>query len=458
MKTILVCSLALFLLVSCAPTNPAILPPALQTLTSNATLAADLSNSQEQIPTSFPTPLIIETPTALPVEIPYQFPLSIAFIDPDKNAFAWRETFSSPVQLTTTGDVNESVISTNGARVALLRAEGYFRPYTLDIVNSDGTNMRTLVDAAGFEALPRPAESTDYYINHISWVGDTGFLAMIMQPDYGYGGLDKEGETLYLIDIKDSSMRSLTINYREAGWDYSYSPDFTKIAVSSGRGIDIYDADGNLLVEKALEFPPVSTYSEYAWYPSPIWAADSSHLVVVILPGDPLGSPLDETTVWRVFVDGRRSELLFETPMGLWSVSPDLSRIIFSEPQTGFEEDQQNILYLSNIDGTGIEEITVGESYCGLSWALDSSKFYYCDREKGAFVGQPGSSPIPIPDFNQVCNVWWVDTNRFIGASGTPGSPGWKLLIGGMDSPTVQIFSTPNTYDYYSSIPITVNR
>lgn len=382
-------------------------------------------------------------PAPAPVTPSTSYPLSVAFVAPDKNAYYWNETLSAPIALTTSGDVEEALVSPDGLQVAITRSTDWIS-YTLDVVNSDGTNRRTLIPPSGFDTLRRPSEAVASVPNQLAWVPGTRTLAMTTRITYDGPGY-QTGESLFLIDTDTSAMRVLFNVDSQWSWHYAFSPDGAKIAVSFPEGLDIYNSSGEKLERPLLVYPFINTASEYAWVASPVWSADSSSLVAVVPPQDPWTIPYGNSSVYRLSVDGMSGELLFDTQMTYWptqiaAISPDLSKIAFLV-QTGSATDNQFTLRLANIDGSGLIDYTTGRIYKVPDWSTDSGKFFYRDEITGAWIGQPGSAPASIPDFNSTRDITWVDANRFIAASGPEG--GWKLLLGTIGAPTGVIYTSP---------------
>ncbi len=382
------------------------------------------------------------TETSTPITPPVSYPLSVAFVAPDKNAYYWNETMATSIALTTSGDVEDAIVSPDGTQVALTRSTDWVS-YTLEVVNSDGTNLRTLVPPSGFDSLPRPTDAVASVPNQLSWVHGTRLLAMTTRITYDGPGY-QTGESLFLIDSDTSSMRVLLSVVSQWGWHYYFSPDGTKIAVAYPEGMDIYDNTGAKLDRPVLVYPFINTASEYAWVASPTWSADSSTLVAVVPPQDPWSTPLADSSVYRVSSDGMTGELMFSSRMTYWplqiaAISPDLAKLAFLVP-SGASADGLFTLRLANIDGSGMTDYTTGKIYGVPAWSTGNNKFYYHDDDSGAWIGQVGSSPVSIPDFNNTPTVTWIDANRFIGASGPEG--GWKLLLGTVGSPTGVIFSS----------------
>jgi len=417
------------------------------TVASLTAMAAD--SGTEGLPT--PTPEIIE-----PSDIPEAAPLSVAFVAPDGNAYYWNEYLNTPNQLTTTGDVRAAYVSPDGTLVALARSADE-STYTLDVVNSDGTGLRTLVSPEAFAAFPRPVDALSSIPNQVEWLPDTHTIIMNTRITFEGPG-SATGENLYLIDADDGSITA-PISIPDA-WFFRFtiSPDGSKIAISLPEGIEIYNLDGSKLERKVLAYEFVNTASEYAWVASPVWSADSQTLAAVVPPKEPFSDVVADSTVWLVSADGLSGEMTFSrkmtyTPDGFAFISPDLRKILYLT-QLDPSSSGKYALNLSNLDGSDSYEYAVGSFFAGpVTWSTDSTKFYYYDNDTGAYMGQPGQAPQSLPDFSGVKTVEWIDGSRFIGASGPEG--GWKLLLGTVGSATGVIYSTPASG---GSIIFTINR
>jgi len=411
-------------------------------------------------------PIVVETPSPqvnLPTEAPTlteepaTSTLAVAFVSPDHNAFFWSEAMAAPLQLTNTGDVREAIISSDGKRIAMLRSTDWVT-YSIEIINSDGSDLRTLIAVSGFDALPRPADAIASAPAHVSWVPQTGQLAMSIRYEYEGPG-SPIGDTLYLIDPNTAALSSLMTIDAGWSWDYTYSPDGSLIAISRPEGMDIYKADGSLVAADVITFPFVNTASEYAFLPMPTWSVDESALAVVVPPQDPWSLTPAESSVyyWELGQSTPNAQLKFTGPMTYWpmeiaSIAPDLSQLVYLV-RKGAPEDNVYALNLVNLDGSGTQQVADGELHNLPDWSTDSRLFYYHSDTADSFIVQPGSTPVVVPAFNQVRNVQWVDGEHFIGASGTES--GWQLLLGSTNAPAQVIYSSASTED---QIRFTINR
>lgn len=382
-------------------------------------------------------------------------PVSMAFVGPDRNAFYWNETLSSPVMLTASGDVSTAFVSPDGLLVALTRTVDEIS-YSLDVINSDGTGQRPLFTATAFADLPRPDDSLASIPNQIAWIPGTHILAMNTRITFEGPG-SSTGNTIYLINTDDGSITA-PITLTDV-WSYRFTvaPDGTKVAISLPEGIEIYHLDGTKLDHKVLSYDFVNTASEYAWVASPIWSADSTTLAAAVPPVEPFADPVADSTVWKVAADGLSGEMTFSRQMayfpgGFASISPDLNKILYlTRYTTG--SDSMYAVNLSNLDGSEAVQYAEGRFSSVPQWSTDSSKFYYYKNDTGAFLGVPGSTPTSLTDFAYTRKVQWIDDNRFIGASGPEG--GWKLLLGTVGGATGVIHSTPSTD---GTLTFTLNR
>lgn len=420
--------------------------------TVNAVPGGATDASGPGLPTVVPPPAATEAPP--PVLPPTSYPLSVAFVSPDRNAYFWNETMSAPIMLTSSGDVDATIVSPDGTLVAITRTTDW-ESYSLDVINSDGSNLRTLINPGGFAAFPRPTDAVASVPNQLSWVPGTKTLAMTTRITYAGPGY-QTGENLYLVNTDSASVSTLLTIPSQWSWHYFYSPDGTKLAISYPEGMDIYTSAGALVKKPALVYPFINTASEYAWSASPTWSADSTALAAAVPPQEPFSDPIANSSVYLLTADGLTGGMTFSNQMSFHyevaSFAPDLTKLAFLAP-FGIPTDNQSVLRLSNIDGSGLSDYTTGQIYNLPVWSTDSSKFFYLVEGTGAWIGQAGVAPVSVPDFNNSRNVAWIDANRFIGASGPDG--GWKLLLGTIGAPTGVIFSSSS-----GSKPLrfTVNR
>ncbi len=104
------------------------------------------------------------------------------------------------------------------------------------------------------------------------------------------------------------------------------------MAISTAEKVTIMDTNGNPAPGQPLLFNPVMTYSEYQYYPVPVWGIDGNRLAVFIPAADPLSEPRQPASIWTMDVRGGNPILQAQvTPqfIGPVSISPDLTKFFY---------------------------------------------------------------------------------------------------------------------------------
>lgn len=423
------------------------MPTAIQTQpadegTSLATIITENSATAETISTPAPPE-------------PGTYPLAIAFVSPDLNAYYWNESLSSAVPLSTTGDVQETVVSPDGSQVLLIRSADWVN-YQVDVINADGTNLRTLLTPADFDLLPRPEGSLSSAPAHIAWIPRSKQIAMTTQS-YFEGPGSQTGQHLFIIDPDSGRMSALLSIPEVWRWDFTYSPDGSKLLISKPDGVDLYSQDGNLLHQDLFTYPFVNTASDYAWIANPSWSMDGTSVIIVVPPQEPWEIPMADSSIWYWNENLPAARLIREEVMryqatGMASTSPDLAKVLYLAP-IGTDEAPTVTIKLFNTVEMASTNIAEGEIYTLPSWSTDGSRFYYHDQSSGSFIVDVEGVAIQLPAFSNVNTAIWVDKFRIVGASGS--EDGWRLLLGGSGITTQVIYSSGLTAN---PIRFSVNR
>ena len=371
-------------------------------------------------PTDVPTIAPLETgaPTVLPT-VPVV--LTVAYVK-DNNAWVWFEG-GSPLQLTSVGDVNDVRISSDGTRVAYLRNTGSLS-HELWVINSDGSNDHVLLSQADLQAtytgLPGDMPA-GIGVFQFDWQPGTHELFYNTRPLYegpGLGGYDD----LQMVNA-DTSVKSTLFTAGEGG-KFKFSPDGNRLAVITSTSISLVNADGTHLYSDVLAYPSVITYSEYLYYPNPVWAADSNSLKVVIPPADPLADPLTPSNIYSLAVDGSPAVMLgsiMAMPFN-WpdeAISPDLNHLGFADP-TGYSGSGVRDLNLANGDGSGVVLYLTADGAEFLGWLPNSLQFTF-QAASGPDVGIHVSSTAEgyftlTSDPSQILanSINWVDDTHYL--------------------------------------------
>jgi hypothetical protein len=365
-------------------------------------------------PTSSPVPASSATPSE-PTQSPELLgdaQLVVASVDPSHNISVWRPGVPSR-QITNFGDVDSVKISDDAAWIAFSRTNDFIH-YSLWVTRSDGSAGHAIMDLPDFAALPRAPEAVSVMPAAFSWKPGAHILAFSTRPTFEGPGLMMNND-LWLADI-DGGTRSELLRSGEGGQFY-FSPDGAQIALVQPDAISLVNADGSNRRERVFVYPPVTTYSEYAYYASPVWAPDSSQLLVVIPPTAAIEHPEDPAVLWRIPLDGSTATKLgqFPSALNLYPViAPGLEKIAFLR-LVGPPAENRRELHLANL--TGSEDVLYQEApyLTFYAWAPGSHRFLYATDEKNRLMlGEPGGTAQAAGEQSGVSQVRWVDDQRFL--------------------------------------------
>ncbi len=241
-----------------------VVPPA-------ATAAPQAANTQAVEPTTESPTQPVET--AAPPSSPTPAPpaaLAVAYIK-DGNVWLWQQaTGSRP--LTSTGNVSDVALSDDGLVAAFTRQVDELNS-ELWAVNKDGSAERRLASLDEMKALVGSrldANASGIAPFQIGWKPGTHLLAFNTRPVFDGPGLIGYDD-LYLVDT--DTLEKKTLLESGQGGMFHYSPDGSYLAVVTSTSIHLMPAEGGA-PRLLLQYPQISTYSEYLYYPTPIWASE----------------------------------------------------------------------------------------------------------------------------------------------------------------------------------------
>jgi hypothetical protein len=392
-----------------------------------------------------PAPPLSASPTH--TEIPPAPPSPVLRIVYTSGGEAWvLEGAGPPRQLTHTGGVQTVVISDDGRRVSYLRRDSAESPAELRAISLDGTADIPLLTSEQANSLHSLAEGLlRIEPSQFDFSPGTHDLFINTRAIAEGPGLLKFND-LYKLDA-DTGHLTLVLP-AEQGGDFSVSPDGSQIAIVQPDSVSMANIDGSDLRPDLVTFDPVLTYSEYQYYPTVVWAADSSAAGVVIPSREPLGA--DPTaSVWRVPAHAgsgvRQSTLAGESfffGMGPHSLlSPDLNRVAYTRETTTPDVYQ---LVLVEADGSG-EVVYATGRFFWQGWGPDSVHFLFGSGLPAALqLGQVGGSPSIVEEGT---DVRWLNATEYAFLTGSPGT--WELRRGVLGGPaTVLVASTAQSFSY----------
>jgi len=405
-----------------APTPPA-------TTEATATPPATLTPAAEEPPTTL-SPTATPTPAAAPV-------LRVAYVK-DDNVWLWTAD-AGPVALTTNGGVEDVILSDDGQRVAFVRSG------LLWVVNSDGSDERQLVNEADLAGLV-PEGAVGIAVYRVGWLPDSHTLLFNTSPQFEGPGLSLSND-LWVVDVAAPELNNL-LPPGEGG-NFVLSPDAQQIAVVDPDSIDVMAIDGSNRRE-VFTYTPVITYSEFQYYATPVWTAESGALRVAIPPADPLAATAQPTSIYHIPLDGTPAQLLgnvMAAPFGGDPIfSPDLTHIVYvveTDPDTG----QRGVAVAEfGSQGELTETLVYEEAVSVDSWSPDGQYFVFMQPAAGgmptAVLGAIDQEPIPLSEAGApIIDVQWLDAGSLV-LTRQAGEQTWDIVLHHLDGAETPIDTT----------------
>lgn len=357
------------------------------------------------------------------------------------------EATNPPVQLTSSGDASEVMISTDCQKVTFIRRIGPDQLPEIRSVNTDGSGEMALLTSAQIDALyPLDPMFSRNDIASIAFIPGSHELMFNTRAVPAQGpGLAKYNDLAHL----DADTGTLTSVFApEDGGDFALSPDGTQLALILPDSIGLVNIDGSNLRPGLISYTPVITYSEFQYYAQPVWTRNSDAIGVAIPSSDPLAAGLSGT-IWRVPVVSATAvnvgtvngDFYFSQAFSESSLSYNLQHVAFLR-ETGTPNIKD--LYLANADGSGEVVYDTGNIQWQ-GWALDNVHFVYSlggpmNLQLGVVGG--ASTSIGLCD-----DLRWRNNNTFLCLSGSMSS--WTLMRGQIGSGLTALVSPAGDFIAY---------
>ncbi len=435
-RSILISLSLLVVAVACNAPTPAVTRP-LPTAPPAATgLPVEPAAAPTELPTLTPTPAAA---TASPAA------LRVAYIvDGDLWAI---ELGSDPVRLTSSGLAIELRISDDGQRIVYLELNRAAEPadfrFDLRSIQFDGAGDRSLLNQTGFDALYPLEEILHYAPSQLTMVPGSHRLLLNTRAVLDGPGLAKNNDLIQL-DTDTGEMTLLLA--RGDGGDFTPSPDGSQLAIVRPDSIGFANRDGGQLRPEVLSFPWVITYSEYFFYPQPVWAGNA---VLAAIPAeDPFFGP-EQGSFWHVPSDGSEPVLLGTPDADLFApqqagralVSPDGLRAVFYRQPDPLSSYQLWVYDL--IEGSGAlydDDVT---SWMG--WAPDSVHFLFGRGNAAELqLGELGAPPVLLGNATM---VRWVDAHQLLWLAESGGS--WRFQLRSLSGDSTDLTIGPGDFVAY---------
>ena len=191
----------------------------------------------------------------------------------------WVRVDSQPAtQIAAGGVILTLVASSDGRTIVYARSDQNGENYQLRAVASDGTGDRLLLDQIALDALHPLGNALHIRPAQIDFLAGTHTVLFNTRGVFEGPGLAKYDD-LQAIDTDSGVLTQLLPP--DMGGDFYVAPDAERMALVTPSSIGLADVDGSNRQPDIVTFDPVITYSEYAYYPSPSWAPDSSRFGVI---------------------------------------------------------------------------------------------------------------------------------------------------------------------------------
>jgi len=350
---------------------------------------------------------VSEAPTVLtPTGAPGPGVLQVAYISGEDVWFV--DDGAAPLQLTTSGYVERVALSTDGQLAAFLWHEISLDVYELRVVNTVSGTEWVLFSQPDLDAI-YPLEGGIHHVPYqFDFIPGSHTVLLNTRVIFEGPGLVQNND-LWSIDA-DTSVRTLLLD-PGLGGDFYFSPSGDMLALVLPTSLGFVRTDGSDRSPDHLTFPFVMTYSEYAYYPLPVWAPDESAVAVLIPAQDPFVD--DSALVWRVPVEGPPTPLLDITGFLLFrnqgnppAIAPDLSQVVFLREISTTTSD----LVVAPLDGSA-ESIYASGNLSWQGWNPDSTQFVYTDAPRNLNLGSMGAIAAGIGFGSR---LQWVDADTFL--------------------------------------------
>jgi hypothetical protein len=351
-------------------------------------------------------------------------------------------------RLTDGGGISEVFLSDDAQWAALLLRDPQLDTAELQVVRTDAPARRTLMRAEDFDRL-HPLEGFLHITpSRLAFIPGTHTLLFNSRAVFEGPGLAKFDD-LFSLDVESGALTPLLP--AGSGGDFWFSPDASRLALVRPGSIGVIGVDGSNPVLQSLTFPPVITYSEYAYYPLPVWSPDSSLLRVAVPDHDPF-APSPGGAVWNIPAGGESPVRLREISGDLFRpqaaaplISPDLAWLAFTRETTSPGVSELIILSLAD----GAETVYDRGAIQWMGWAPDSRRFIY-SRPGGASLqlGELGSEPSVLPAGT---GLQWLEGATYLFLSGAPGS--WSIVLGRLDAPAIPLVSPAGDFVSFDAAP-----
>ncbi|MCS6962960.1 MAG: hypothetical protein NZM16_02795 [Thermoflexus sp.] len=360
--------------------------------------------------TASPAATATATPAPSPTSPPAAQRLVIAFVS-GGDLYVWRE--GETARRLTRADPETGAripISDDGQVIA------FFRDGELYSIRADGSSERLLVSRSYLESQ-RPPDARAVYIMDFDFVPGTHeiFFQLVADTEAYFQFLND----LRSVNADDGTLR-VVLEPGRGGGPWVLSPDGRFFALSQGDQIRVIRRDGSE-DRVLLRFDPVSTQSEWPYFPEIAWREDSSGLYTIIPPARP-EEPGGRSRYYFLPLEGSPVLLAeFSTRVGSFPrLSPDGRKVAYVRVEEGLPA-----LYIRDEQGTERQVHREPPSALPgadpflllLDWSPDARRIAFYNNQLNFWVADAEGRLISLgqPEGEcDLCDMRWVDSNRFL--------------------------------------------
>lgn len=387
-------------------------------------------------------------------------PLRVAFIA-ENGIQLWDEASNTGELLFEAGDVSSLAFSDDQQLIAFTRENEQFQ-MSLWVMGAGGEDARELLPAADLLAL-NLSQTKDLAVNpyRLAWIPGTHRLAFSTRTLATGEGLPDVFQELRVIDADSGSLQEIIDH--DGGGTYTFSPDGAFFVKVSDTSVSLFKSSGELVAQDIVNYPALGL-SDFYYHPPITWSDDALFFTLATIntaDGLEVAYNRDVTsTIWRVGVDGRATELATIPGMTLeHAFSPNLGHVAFM--RTSAEGPPLRELHIADVHGAWDVVYREGETLTFGQWnpAVGTYQFIFHDGWGEAGLGRlcHEAAPLPaVPDPGSTRRARWVDATRYLYMALPEGQlylgsvDGSQKLVGEMDADRVSGRSGPlGDYDIY---------
>lgn len=381
-----------------------------------------------------------ETETSPPPPSP---DLHVAYVD-DGDLWLWTEAGGN-VMLYSGETVGDVVLSPDAELVAFTTIDSNYRVLGLWRIRTDGSDQQRLVAGPDFVAMSTHPDALGAEPYRMEFRPGTHTLAFNTNLVFEGPGLLIQDD-VRLLDM-DTGAMSVLLPVGSGG-NFYYSPDGSRMVVTTAGSVDVMLADGTGRVDDVITFPFVNTASEFAFYPTAQWSPDGTSFRAVIPSTEPFG-PAANFELFEVTADGLTINSLGIFP-GTFAHFPDGTAVSPNGQYLAFMQQAGDVQDLHIVE-LGVSDTIYDSQVSGFAgWNPASTHLIY-QKQGSLWIVQPGGTPSQLDGAASARNAVWLPDGRYLYTNGSIGS--FSLRLGSPGSGSILVASPTADFVTFDAVP-----